>query len=111
MLSQYSRLLIGQIADSTSQIIYPTPGALSLVPFAEPSWLLTDSGFKSPYFKESHRKLAFAMRDFVDNVLGPEAKEHELSGERPSDFIIRETGRLNIAAMRIGCGAHLVTAF
>lgn len=131
---QYSKLLIGQIANQKSQIVYPTPGkgstnrassspythvltrsqlllysigALSTVPFAEPAWLLASSGFKSPYFTEGHRKLAMAMRDFVDNTLAPEAREHELSGERPSDFIIRETGRLNIAAMRIGVGPHL----
>lgn len=78
----------------------PLPGDLSTVPYGEPSWLT--KGFKSPYYKESHRQLqqgmhrfhtinrmltyAFflAMRKFVDEVLYDDAQSCEESGKRSS---------------------------
>ena len=48
ILIKYQRLLVGKIEGEGSTYSYPTPGALSLVPNAEPAWL-TDN-YKSPYF-------------------------------------------------------------
>jgi hypothetical protein len=59
---------------------------LSTVPYAEPTWLTP--AFKSPYFKESHRRLQRAMRMWVETVLVPDAQEKEESGERISDAVL-----------------------
>lgn len=48
ILIKYQRLLVGKISGEEATHVYPTPGALSLVPNAEPAWL-TDN-YKSPYF-------------------------------------------------------------
>ena len=47
---QYQRLVIGTIKDEKPQIFSRIPGALSTVPYAEPTWLT--AGYYSPYFKE-----------------------------------------------------------
>lgn len=82
VLNKYGRLMIGTIENEEPQYILPTKGTLSPVPYAEPGWLT--EGFKSPYYNESHRKLQKALRDFSDEYVTPEAREHELSGERVS---------------------------
>lgn len=46
--------------------------------------------------QDDHRKLALAMRDFVDNVIAPEARIHELTGKPPSAELVTEMGRRNI---------------
>src|ERR1700761_1562965 len=47
---QYARLQIGTIKGESPRITPPVPGELSLVPYAEPSWL--SQGFSSPYYSE-----------------------------------------------------------
>lgn len=47
---QYARLQIGTIKDEKSSIVSRVPGELSLVPYAEPTWL--SEGYHSPYFNE-----------------------------------------------------------
>ena len=47
---QYKRLVIGTVKDEESLIAPPGPGEVSLVPYAEPTWLTP--GYYSPYFKE-----------------------------------------------------------
>ena len=47
---QYKRLVIGTVKDEESSIAPPAPGEISLVPYAEPTWLTP--GYYSPYFKE-----------------------------------------------------------
>ena len=47
---QYKRLQIGVVADEEEQIKPRAFGALSTVPYAEPTWL--NKGFHSPYYKE-----------------------------------------------------------
>ena len=42
------RLKIGSIENEVSQVSIPSPGDLSAVPYAEPSYWM---GFKSAYFK------------------------------------------------------------
>ena len=48
---QYQRLQVGVIKDE-KPVIYgaQVPGQISLVPYAEPTWL--SKGFKSPYFDD-----------------------------------------------------------
>ncbi|OAP62465.1 hypothetical protein AYL99_04668 [Fonsecaea erecta] len=106
VLQKYEKLLcIGTVQGEKPQVIYPKPGDLSLVPYGEPTWLTPQ--FKSPYYKESHRRLQRAVRTWVDTVLTPEAQEKENSGKRISDEIIQEMGRLGLNAMRMGPGPHL----
>ncbi|KAF8656808.1 hypothetical protein AX16_002358 [Volvariella volvacea WC 439] len=102
---QYARLRIG-IVNGEKQRIFPRAiGALSSVPYAEPTWL--SSGFHSPYYKESHRRLQKAMREFVETVVIPDAQAREEDGKRPSQKVFEEMARLNITAMRMGPGKHL----
>lgn len=42
--------MIGQIRGETSKVIYPTAGALSPVPYAEPGWLTAKDQYRSPYY-------------------------------------------------------------
>ncbi|KIJ67085.1 hypothetical protein HYDPIDRAFT_26487 [Hydnomerulius pinastri MD-312] len=102
---QYARLQIGAIEGEESVITSGEVGTLSQVPYAEPTWL--SSGFYSPYYKESHKKLQVALRKFVDEVLRPEAPSHEESGKRPSAKVLDAMADLNITAMRVGPGPHL----
>ena len=91
VLQKYEKsLCIGTVQGVKPQIIYPQPGDLSQVPYGEPTWLTPQ--FKSPYYKESHRRLQRAMRVWVETVLMPEAQEKELSGKYISDEMIQEMG-------------------
>lgn len=47
---QYKRLQIGVITGEEQQIFPRALGALSAVPYAEPTWL--NPGFHSPYYSE-----------------------------------------------------------
>ncbi|KAI0833215.1 acyl-CoA dehydrogenase [Trametes gibbosa] len=103
---QFARLQIGIVQDEEPHIQGGiVPGKNSLVPYAEPSWLST--GYHSPYYKESHRKLQAAMRKFTDEVVYPEAQIFETEGKRPSQSVIDQMAALNIHAMRMGPGKHL----
>lgn len=98
---QYKRLVVGTIQDEESLIVSPGPGEISLVPYAEPTWLTP--GYYSPYFKEvrrvrwssevlrspyvsfqTHRKYQKALRQFVDNVITPDAAINGPRGKGPS---------------------------
>lgn len=48
--SQYQRLKIGAIAEEKSVIHWRVSGAISKVPYAEPTWLA--EGYHSPYFTD-----------------------------------------------------------
>ncbi|ETW83102.1 hypothetical protein HETIRDRAFT_433781 [Heterobasidion irregulare TC 32-1] len=102
---QYARLQIGTIKGESSVMQARTPGQLSKVPFAEPTWL--SEGYHSPYYKESHRRLQQAMRQLVDDVIYPDAQAREEDGKRPSLDVIHKMADLNIHAMRMGPGKHL----
>ncbi|KAJ7650361.1 peroxisomal acyl-CoA-dehydrogenase [Roridomyces roridus] len=102
---QYQRLQIGVIQGESSVIIPPTPGRISDVPYAEPSWLV--KGFHSPYFSENHRKFQTAMRIFIDSEIYPEAQIKEEDGTRVSQELVDKMTALNIHAMRMGPGKHL----
>ncbi|KAJ7284902.1 acyl-CoA dehydrogenase [Mycena rebaudengoi] len=87
---QYKRLQIGTIAGEEPQIFPRENGALSQVPYAEPTWLTP--GFKSPYF--------------TDAIL-PDALAREEDGKRPSQSVFDAMAKTNILAMRLGPGPHL----
>lgn len=105
ILAKYARLKIGAIAGERPQVIAAVAGALSPVPFAEPTWLLPV--YHSPYYSDSHRRLQKAVRTMVDSVIYPEASVSELTGERPSLELIHAQSQVNLHAMRLGPGPHL----
>ncbi len=78
VLQKYSSLCIGTIDGEKSKVIEQNPGDLSVVPYGEPTWLTPQ--FKSPYYKESHRRLQKAMRTWTDEELYPVAQECEKTG-------------------------------
>ncbi|KII88385.1 hypothetical protein PLICRDRAFT_175981 [Plicaturopsis crispa FD-325 SS-3] len=102
---QYARLQIGNILDESEEIKPRAVGALSKVPYAEPTWLA--QGYHSPYYKDHHRAFQAALRKFVDEVVYPDAQAREEDGKRPSQSVFDEMARLNIIAMRLGPGVHL----
>jgi len=79
-------LKIGQIEGQTQKIKPQLPGEMSRVPYGEPTWLTPE--FKSPYFKESHKAVAMAMRKFTDEVLTPDAQLCEENGKRASKSVL-----------------------
>ncbi|CAL1716402.1 unnamed protein product [Somion occarium] len=102
---QFIRLVVGTIKDEKPQIVGRVPGALSKVPYAEPTWL--SEGYHSPYFTESHKRFQKVVRKFVDEVVFPDAMAREEDGKRPSLSVIEKMAELNIHAMRMGPGKHL----
>ncbi|KAH9481569.1 Acyl-CoA dehydrogenase apdG [Psilocybe cubensis] len=102
---QYKRLQIGTVIGQTPQIFARNAGEISKVPYAEPTYLTP--GYYSPYYNESHRKLQFAFRKFVEDVLVPDGQIHEDDGIKPEQKIFLEMAKYNIIAMRLGPGPHL----
>ena len=106
VLEKYrDQLCIGVVEGEKPEVILPVPGALSPVPYAEPLWLRPQ--FKSPYYKESHRRLQKAIREFTDKYVTPEAQEKEQDGSYISQELINRMAETNILAMRLGPGKHL----
>jgi predicted heme/steroid binding protein len=103
---QYRRLQIGTIKDETPLIVSNTAGEISHVPYAEPTWL-TD-GFYSPYYTSGHRKFQKAVRKFVDEVIVPDAKARGADGKKPSQETFDRMAEVNMHAMRMGPGKHLI---
>lgn len=101
----HDQMYIGTIEGEKPEVIRPVPGALSPVPYAEPLWLRPL--FKSPYFKESHRSLQKAIREFTDRYVTPEAQEKERDGTYISQELIDRMAETNVLAMRLGPGKHL----
>jgi alkylation response protein AidB-like acyl-CoA dehydrogenase len=100
------QLALGRVEGEKPSIITPAPGDLSLVPYAEPLWL--SPPFRAPpFYKESHRRLRQAMREFVDTYITPEALEKEKSGEFISQGLIDRMSAEGILHMRMGPGKHL----
>lgn len=98
-------LCIGTVAGETPEIHTPEPGSVSLVPYAEPMWLRPH--FKSPYYKDSHRRLQKAIREFTDRYITPEAQAKEKDGTYISQELIDRMAETNVLAMRLGPGKHL----
>lgn len=105
VLQKYNNLAIGTIAGEKQSIVTPEPGDLSQVPYAEPLWLRPQ--FRSPYFKDSHRRLQRAMREFTDKYVRPEALEREKDGKYVSQELVERMAKAGILHMRMGPGKHL----
>ncbi|KAF8450979.1 acyl-CoA dehydrogenase/oxidase [Boletus edulis BED1] len=102
---QYARLQIGTVRGETERIKPPAPGALSRVPYAEPTWL--SPGFHSPYYNDGHRRFHNAVRAFFMAEVYPEAMRCEENGKRVSQALVDKLSAMNFLAMRIGPGKHL----
>ncbi|KAF7330528.1 Acyl-CoA dehydrogenase [Mycena venus] len=102
---QYARLQIGVIAGEEKQIFPRAIGALSAVPYAEPTWL--NPGFHSPYYTENHRRFQTALRKFMEEEIAPDATLREEDGKRASQAVFDAMARTNVLAMRLGPGPHL----
>jgi len=105
VLQRYDNLRIGTIAGETSKVIPHKAGDLSPVPYGEPTWLTPQ--FKSPYYKESHRRLQKAMRIFVDEEVYPVAQECEEEGKTIPQELIDKMAKKGILHMRLGPGKHM----
>ncbi|KAF2716149.1 acyl-CoA dehydrogenase NM domain-like protein [Polychaeton citri CBS 116435] len=105
VLQKYNSLCIGTLEGEKSEVIEPQAGDLSKVPYGEPLWLTPE--FKSPYFKDSHRRLQRKMREFVDKHVTPEALEKEKDGSYISQELIDKMAENGTLAMRLGPGKHL----
>ncbi|KAF4637632.1 hypothetical protein G7Y89_g462 [Cudoniella acicularis] len=105
VLQKYSNLCIGTIEGEKPQVREHKAGDLSLVPYGEPTWLTPQ--FKSPYYKESHRRLQKAMRIFVDEEVYPVAQECEREGMTIPQDLIDKMSKKGILHMRLGPGKHL----
>ncbi|KAJ2922838.1 hypothetical protein H1R20_g14255, partial [Candolleomyces eurysporus] len=102
---QFKRLQIGTIEGETSQLHGRVAGAVSLVPYAEPTWL--SPSYHSPYYTESHRTFQKVIREFCDEYIYPDALVREEDGKRPTQSVIEKMAETNIHAMRMGPGKHL----
>lgn len=105
VLEKYADLAIGTVEGEKPSVISPQPGDLSPVPYAEPLWL--SPAFRSPFYKESHRKLQRAMREFTDKYITPEAQEKERTGEYISQELVERMSKAGVLHMRMGPGKHL----
>lgn len=83
---QYSRLQVGAIRGQAETIKPLAPGELSLVPYAEPTWLT--AGYFSPYYSDNHRQFHKAVRAFFMEFVYPEALRCEESGKRISQEVV-----------------------
>ncbi|KDQ16195.1 hypothetical protein BOTBODRAFT_144637 [Botryobasidium botryosum FD-172 SS1] len=101
----YARLQIGTLPGKKPQINANSVGAISKVPFAEPTWL--SDGYYSPYYNESHRAFCAELRKFVETEVLPEAQLHEETGKHPSKALLARHAELGLHAMRLGPGKHL----
>ena len=105
VLQKYSSLCIGTIEGEQPQVLEHKSGDLSAVPYGEPTWLTPQ--FKSPYYKESHRRLQKAMRKFVDEEVYPVAQECEKEGTIIPQGLIDKMSKKGILHMRLGPGKHM----
>ncbi|KAF4554394.1 Acyl-CoA dehydrogenase-like protein 2 [Elsinoe fawcettii] len=105
VLQKYASLCIGTIDGEKPEVIDQKPGDLSQVPYAEPLWLRP--AFKSPYYKESHKRLQKAVREFTDTYVYPEAQEKEADGTYISQGLIDRMADNGLLAMKLGPGKHL----
>ncbi|KAJ8592660.1 acyl-CoA dehydrogenase NM domain-like protein [Rhizopogon salebrosus TDB-379] len=102
---QYARLQVGTIRGETETIKPLAPGELSLVPYAEPTWLTP--GYFSPYYSDNHRQFHKATRAFFMEFVYPEAIRCEENGKRISQEVVDKLSEINFLAMRLGPGKHL----
>jgi hypothetical protein len=102
---QYQRLKVGIIEGEKPEIHGRIAGALSKVPYGEPTWLA--DGYHSPYYTDRHRVFQKAVRKFFDEVVYFDAIDREADGKRPSQSVIDKMAEIEMHAMRLGPGKHL----
>jgi len=104
VLRKYRRLRIGRLegasADRTPHVDRD-PWALSAVPYAEPGWF---QGLRSPYWKDSHKKLRLAMGEWVEKTFAMDAERFEKEGKYPTIEMYQKMGKAGILAARLGPG-------
>ncbi len=83
---QFARLQIGKILGEEEVIKAPVPGAISEVPYAEPTRLT--EAYLSPYYTDNHRTFHKAVRTFMMEVVQPESARCEENGKRISQEVI-----------------------
>jgi alkylation response protein AidB-like acyl-CoA dehydrogenase len=101
VLKKYDHFKIGKVAGAKVSPQFPEVGALSAVPYAEQSGF---QGFKSPYFKESHKKFQAAVRKFCETELLPRAQVSEENGVEPTAEVFQKMGKFGFLISRIGPG-------
>jgi hypothetical protein len=107
---QYARLQIGVISGEEPQILPRAVGALSDVPYSEPTWLTP--GYHSPYYSDvrcipvydsklitqhvyqGHRAFQVAIRKFFEVEAMPDAIAREEDGKRPSQSVFDAMARV-----------------
>lgn len=83
----------------------------SLTPFAEPLWYTRN---KTPFYKDTHRRLRAAVRRYIDEEILPNAFEWEQAGQVPdsvgcfssSEFILTFLGMEKTCRAWISCSHH-----
>ncbi|KAI9297254.1 putative acyl-CoA dehydrogenase [Neoconidiobolus thromboides FSU 785] len=95
-----SKVAANQINPSLSETAFG-----DLIPFGDPSWYQNWNSF---YYKESHRKLRKALREFTDKELMPYAHEWSEANSVPKQ-VLMQAGKLGITAAL--CGKNIVRRY
>lgn len=103
---RYARLQIGRISGAKELVPAPAKGALSEMPYGEPSWLA--KGYHSPYFTEGHRKFQQWMRKFVDEHLYAEAQAREEDGKFPDRAGVELQGCVRLLRLEAATNSDLL---
>lgn len=103
VLAKYAKLKVGKLntgldvkSDSTAT-----------TPFADPPAF---QGAKSPFYKESHKKLQRAVRDYVQTNLTPVASDMDIRGETPDKEMKKDAAMAGILISRMGPGWWMTQA-
>ncbi|KAI8064447.1 acyl-CoA dehydrogenase/oxidase [Gongronella butleri] len=100
VLAKYQRLKIGVIAGEQEQFALPEAGALSKVPYAEPSYFM---GYKSPYMNESHKQFRIGIRKIFQEI-EEEARLSEDANKVPTAELYAKLGDAGVLMTQIGPG-------
>ena len=71
-------------------------GALSAVPYAEPSAF---QGAPSPYYDESHVRFRHAVRAFYDEHVRPDMVQKDIAGQPPSAELYEKLGAAGMLSL------------
>jgi len=86
VLQRYQNLKIGTLKGYKApkgKKVFTDAAFGELVPYADPTWY---QDWHSPYYKESHRRLRKAMREFVDREITPNCHKWDESKKIPKTF-------------------------
>lgn len=109
ILEKYAHLAIGEVSTSpapTTKAPRETPAEEEgeatfgeMNPFGDPSWY--QDGIESPFYKESHRKLRKAVREFTEKEITPYCHEWDEARQVPRQLFVK-AAELNILAACLG---------